>query len=68
MHVYSRDVARETKNGNISLYKVVIELESLTLKKGKEVIVLQKDMPVEARIVYNQETYLDWILELLSFK
>ncbi|BBA93425.1 hypothetical protein [Streptococcus ruminantium] len=40
----------------------------MTLKKGKEVIVLQKDMPVEARIVYNQETYLDWILELLSFK
>ncbi|BBA93434.1 MULTISPECIES: HlyD family efflux transporter periplasmic adaptor subunit [Streptococcus] len=64
----SGTVTRETKNGNISLYKVVIELESLTLKKGKEVIVLQKDMPVEARIVYNQETYLDWILELLSFK
>lgn len=33
-----------------------------------ETIILQKDMPVEARIVYDNETYLDWILEMLSFK
>ncbi|HGQ8545787.1 TPA: lyase family protein [Streptococcus pneumoniae] len=61
-------ISQETKEGNISLYKVMIELETLTLKHGSETVVLQKDMPVEVRIVYDKETYLDWILEMLSFK
>ena len=64
----SGTISQETKEGNISLYKVMIELETLTLKHGSETVVLQKDMPVEVRIVYDKETYLDWILELLSFK
>jgi secretion protein hlyD family protein len=64
----SGTIAQETKEGNVSLYKVIIELESLTLKHESETIVLQKDMPVEVRIVYDKETYFDWILELLSFK
>ncbi|NQI71919.1 HlyD family efflux transporter periplasmic adaptor subunit [Streptococcus suis] len=66
--VDSGTIAQETKEGNISLYKVIIELESLTLKHRSETIILQKDMPVEVRIVYDKETYLDWILEILSFK
>ena len=64
----SGTISQETKEGNISLYKVMIELETLTLKHGGETVVLQKDMPVEVRIVYDKETYLDWILEMLSFK
>ncbi|HEM3164247.1 HlyD family efflux transporter periplasmic adaptor subunit [Streptococcus suis] len=64
----SGTITQETQNGNVSLYKVVVALEELTLKKDEEIVVLQKDMPVEARIVYDNETYLDWILELLSFK
>lgn len=64
----SGTITQETQNGNISLYKVVVALAELTLKKDEEIVVLQKDMPVEARIVYDKETYLDWILELLSFK
>ena len=64
----SGTISQETKEGNISLYKVMIELETLTLKHGSETVVLQKDMPVEVRIVYDKETYLDWILEMLSFK
>ena len=64
----SGTISQETKEGNISLYKVIIELETLTLKHGSETVVLQKDMPVEVRIVYDKETYLDWILEMLSFK
>ncbi|WP_300785578.1 hypothetical protein [Streptococcus sp. 19428wC2_LYSM12] len=59
---------QETKEGNRNLYKVIVGLEDLTLKHENETIVLQKDMPVEVRIVYDKETYLDWILELLSFK
>ncbi|MGC4431578.1 secretion protein HlyD, partial [Streptococcus suis] len=64
----SGTITQETQNGNVSLYKVVVALEELTLQKDEEIVVLQKDMPVEARIVYDKETYLDWILELLSFK
>ena len=64
----SGTIFQETKEGNISLYKVTIELETVTLKHDSETVVLQKDMPVEVRIVYDKETYLDWILELLSFK
>ncbi|HEM4709685.1 TPA: HlyD family efflux transporter periplasmic adaptor subunit [Streptococcus suis] len=64
----SGTITQETQNGNVSLYKVVVALEELTLQKDEEIVVLQKDMPVEARIVYDNETYLDWILELLSFK
>ncbi|MGQ7382358.1 hypothetical protein ACTGZS_06275 [Streptococcus suis] len=64
----SGTITQETQNGNVSLYKVVVALDELTLKKDEEIVVLQKDMPVEARIVYDNETYLDWILELLSFK
>ncbi|MFL8887127.1 hypothetical protein ACWOAQ_00955 [Helcococcus kunzii] len=33
-----------------------------------EVIPLVLSMPVEARIIYDKETYLDYILEKLSFK
>ncbi|ASW52904.2 HlyD family efflux transporter periplasmic adaptor subunit [Streptococcus suis] len=64
----SGTITQETQNGNVSFYKVVVALDELTLKKDEEIVVLQKDMPVEARIVYDNETYLDWILELLSFK
>ncbi|HEL2217502.1 TPA: HlyD family efflux transporter periplasmic adaptor subunit [Streptococcus suis] len=64
----SGTITQEIQNGNVSFYKVVVALEELTLKKDEEIVVLQKDMPVEARIVYDNETYLDWILELLSFK
>ena len=64
----SGTITQESKEGNLSLYKVIIELESLSLKKDNETIFLQKDMPVEARIVYDKESYLDWLLELLSFK
>ncbi|MFA9467320.1 HlyD family efflux transporter periplasmic adaptor subunit [Streptococcus sp. E24BD] len=66
--VDSGTITQETKEGSISLYKVIVKLESVTLKHKSKAIVLQKDMPVEVRIVYDEETYLDWILELLSFK
>ncbi|MFA9413800.1 MULTISPECIES: hypothetical protein [unclassified Streptococcus] len=49
----SGTITQETKEGTVSLYKVLIELETVSLKHDHEVIVLQKDMPVEARIVYD---------------
>lgn len=61
-------ISQETKEGHISLYKVIVQLESLTLKHKSKSIFLQKDMPVEVRIVYDNETYFDWILEMLRFK
>ena len=61
-------ISQETKEGHISLYKVIVQLESLTLKHKSKSIFPQKDMPVEVRIVYDNETYFDWILEMLRFK
>lgn len=61
-------ISQETKEGHISLYKVIVQLESLTLKHKSKSIFLQKDIPVEVRIVYDNETYFDWILEMLRFK
>lgn len=60
---------QETNQGNLILYKCIISIEDRELKDSKnEVIEVLKSMPVEARIVYDQETYLDWVLEMLSFK
>lgn len=61
-------ISQETKEVHISQYKVIVQLESLTLKHKSKSIFLQKDMPVEVRIVYDNETYFDWILEMLRFK
>jgi len=44
-------------------------MEESELKSSDgEVIKAIKSMPVEARIVYDKETYLDWVLEMLNFK
>lgn len=62
-------LTQETNNGNVVLYRCLVSVEDTTLtsSKGEQVKVL-KSMPVTARIVYEKETYLDWILEQLSFK
>lgn len=58
----------QTSEGNNSFYKAIIEIENKSLIKGDEEIPLILSMPVEARIVYDKETYLDYLLEKLSFK
>lgn len=56
------------QESNNSFYKADIEIENKILKKAGEEIEVLLSMPVEVRIVYNKETYLDYLLEKLSFK
>ncbi|MGK4109563.1 HlyD family efflux transporter periplasmic adaptor subunit [Enterococcus cecorum] len=64
----SGTINQESKDGNISFYKVIIDLQNLKLEHKQEIIKIKKGMPVEVRIVYDRETYLEWILEMLNFK
>ena len=62
-------IIQETNNGNVVLYRCLVSMEESELKSSDgEVIKAIKSMPVEARIVYDKETYLDWILGMLNFK
>ena len=65
----SGTLTQETEQGNIVLYKCLVSLDNKQLHStdGSQIDVI-KSMPVVARIVYEKETYLDWLLELLSFK
>lgn len=65
----SGTLTQETENGNMILYKCLVSLDKKELKStnGTSIDVI-KSMPVTARIVYEKETYLDWLLDLLSFK
>lgn len=58
----------QTQEGNNSFYKATIEVEDKKLIKNDEEIPIILSMPVEARIIYDKETYLDYFLEKLSFK
>lgn len=64
----SGTVTQQTAQGNQNFYKVEIELMTTTLKHKEETIQIIQSQPVETRIIYDKETYLDWILEMLSFK
>ncbi|WP_028042336.1 HlyD family efflux transporter periplasmic adaptor subunit [Candidatus Stoquefichus massiliensis] len=65
----SGTLTQETEQGNIVLYKCLVSLDNKQLHStdGAKIDVI-KSMPVVARIVYEKETYLDWLLELLSFR
>lgn len=58
----------QTQEGNNSFYKATIEIEDKKLSKDDEEIPIILSMPVESRIIYDKETYLDYFLEKLSFK
>ena len=65
----SGTLTQETEQGNLVLYKCLVSLDNKQLHStdGTKINAI-KSMPVVARIVYEKETYLDWLLELLSFK
>lgn len=58
----------QTQEGNSNFYKAQIEIKDKKLAKGNQEIPLLLSMPVEVRIIYDKETYLDYFLEKLSFK
>ncbi len=65
----SGTMTQESSNGNIILYKCeVIINEKELVASNQEKIQVVKSMPVVARIIYEKETYMDWILEMLNFK
>ena len=50
-------------------YRANVKLENTSLNsKSGEVVELIRSMPVEARIVYEEESYLDWLINLLNLK
>lgn len=59
----------DSSEGAVVFYraKVLLNETALTSKSG-EVIELIRSMPVEARVVYEEESYLDWALNLLNLK
>jgi len=69
MFIDSGTISQETQQGNILFYKCHIELkETKLMASDKSEIQAMKSMPIEARIVYEKETYFEWMLEMLSFK
>jgi membrane fusion protein, peptide pheromone/bacteriocin exporter len=65
----SGTITQQTENGNAVFYKCLVSLENQKLSaKDGTVVNAIKSMPVEARIVYEKETYFEWVLKMLSFK
>lgn len=50
------------------LYQIIIELNNTNLKSNKDTIKVEASMPVVANIIYDKETYLEWILNELNLK
>ncbi|MGL4663234.1 MAG: HlyD family secretion protein [Culicoidibacterales bacterium] len=59
---------QETKEGQMQVYQVIVELDTSILKQNKEEYQVYSGLQVESQIVYDKETYLDWILEQLNLK
>lgn len=61
-------VTQRVEQSNQQFYRIHVALDSKTLAHGNQEIKLVLSMPVEVRIVYDEETYFDWLLEQLRFK
>lgn len=64
----SGTISQETQEGNMLLYRVKIDSDSYILESKDDSIEIISSMPVEARIIYDKETYLEWILNMLNLK
>lgn len=59
----------QSQQGNLIYYQCIISLDSTELRASDgDTISIIKSMPVQARIIYDQETYWDWLRELVNFK
>ncbi|SET03140.1 HlyD family secretion protein [Anaerobranca gottschalkii] len=69
VHIDIGTITQETSGGNLILYRSLIAIDDnkLTSRDNSTVEIL-KSMPVEARIVYEKETYFQWIMKLLNFR
>lgn len=60
-------IAQNTGNETQLLYQVVIDLQETKLGDETNFVKAEASMPVIANIVYDKETYLEWLLEQLNF-
>ncbi|MGF3113628.1 HlyD family efflux transporter periplasmic adaptor subunit [Facklamia sp. P9177] len=67
-NIESSAINIQDSEGGKNFYKAKIEISEKELSKNGENIKLLLSMPVEARIIYDKETYLEYLLEKLSFK
>ena len=59
----------ESSKEMMVFYRANVKLENTSLNsKSGEVVELIRSMPVEARIVYEEESYLDLLINLLNLK
>jgi multidrug resistance efflux pump len=64
----SGTITQQSGTNSKVYYRCIVALKNLTLKASDGTTVkLIKSMPVEVRIVYQKETYYDWVLKLLGF-
>ncbi len=69
LSIDSGTVTQETREGNKIYYKGLVRLSKSKLRASDGTTVkLIKSMPVESRIVYEEETYYEWIMKMLNFK
>lgn len=62
-------ITQQTDKGNTVYYRCIVKLENLKLKASDgSTVKAIKSMPVEARVVYQKETYYDWVLKMLDIK
>ena len=62
-------IQNETAEGVMSFYRARVSLdEDFLASKSGEVVEIIRSMPIEARIVYQEESYLEWLLDLLNLR
>lgn len=67
-HIDVGTTSQETSAGVSLYYRVEVSLEDIELSHQDSKLVLETSWPVEIRIIYQNESYFEWILELLNFK
>ena len=62
-------MVQETEQGNMVFYRAIVTINETQLEANNGNIVnVLRSMPVTARIVYERETYLNWLLNILNFR
>lgn len=62
-------MVQETPQGNMVFYRGIVTIHETYLEASNgDTVGVLRSMPVTARIVYERETYLNWLLNLLNFR
>lgn len=67
--ISSGSFIEQSQQGNLIYYQCIISLESTELRASDgDTVSIIKSMPVQARIIYEKETYWDWLRQLINLK